>query len=75
MLVCVHLKNLHLSFPLFRFRQRHQAKSIEGIQHQHSTGTLSKPKTTQNLGWRVVGHLNSAPVPTENLEDLACVAG
>lgn len=58
MLVCVHLKNLHLSFPLFRSRQRHQAKSIEGIQHQHSTGTLSKPKTTQNLGWRVVGHLN-----------------
>ena len=50
MLVCVHLKNLHLSFPLFRFRQRHQAKSIEGIQHQNSTGTLSKPKTTQNLG-------------------------
>lgn len=50
MLVCVHLKNLHLSFPLFRSRQRHQAKSIEGIQHQHSTGTLSKPKTTQNLG-------------------------
>ena len=48
---CIHLlKNLHLSF----LKSMHQAKSIEGIQHEHSTGTLSKPKTTQNLG-KLVG--------------------